>query len=69
MELKHGRGKPFFLQYACFNRTFMELKLDPDKARSWVLAGFNRTFMELKHGSADASHAAAGLVLIGPSWN
>ena len=32
----------------CFNRTFMELKLEGSRLLLPLIIGFNRTFMELK---------------------
>ncbi len=38
-----------FFVCECSNRTFMELKFDPDKGKSGVAFRSNRTFMELKY--------------------
>ena len=68
MELKFFKVHPDVLNPICFNRTFMELKLDSSISCVTLALCFNRTFMELKL-TLQAQPSRTGFVLIVPLWN
>ncbi len=68
MELKPNYNLYQSQMHECFNRTFMELKLNVVTGVYDFTLGFNRTFMELKLSSVHVRYTTQR-VLIGPSWN
>ena len=68
MELKHRRIQNIESADLCFNRTFMELKLQELILTDDRKLCFNRTFMELKHDSTSVDLRGLN-VLIAPLWN
>ena len=68
MELKLANTESENEDPVSFNRTFMELKLQPWPFRCKVQRCFNRTFMELKQYK-NKKEQKDFWALIGPLWN